>query len=92
MIITFPPLQACSLVNYIYNIFQQYFSLLTKTQRANTYIGNSLAVQWLGLGVSIAGAHGSISDGGTKISTPPPKMKHLYINIWLKMSMVLIFF
>ena len=44
-------------------------------------MGNSVAVQWLGLGALTAGARGSIPGWGTKISqaahaAPPPKKVH----------------
>ena len=44
--------------------------------------GNSLVVQWLGLGASTAGGLGSIPGWGTKISqatqcSPPKKKNHV---------------
>ena len=39
---------------------------MTKGNR-ESFLGNSLAVQWLGLWTSPAGAMGSVPSGGTKI-------------------------
>ena len=58
--------------------------------------GNSLAVQWLGLGAFTAGGPGSIPGQGTKISqalhqsTTPPQIKHRITMILQELKSLLL--
>ena len=70
-------------IKYIY-----YKELMWRSDNIDK-VGNSLAVQWLGLHASTAGGVGSILGRGTKIlhatqsgQKNPPKNIYIYVKLW----------